>query len=157
KASANNTQRLLLRLRKDDAQATEPPLLLLQYQIYRDFLANFQRLQANLTPREVGPDDMPAELRQKFVSPHGLFLIRISPAVDIWELEGAQRFVSELRGVDPDVTGTPIITYETIMLMEHSYPRATLYAIVLVALVSFVMLRRLHETLLTLVPLGLGL
>jgi hopanoid biosynthesis associated RND transporter like protein HpnN len=157
-ASVRNIERLILRLRQSEPEATTPPLSLLQYQIYRDFLLNFQRLQSNLNPREVGLRDMPAELRQKFVSQAGgLFLIRINPAVDIWELEGARRFVEELRRVDPDVTGTPVITYETIMLMERSYRQATVYAIVLVAVVSFLLLRRVRETLLSLVPLGLGL
>ena len=86
------------------------------------------------------------------MSPDGLFLIRISPAVDIWELDGARRFVGELRTVDSDVTGTPVITYESIMLMERSYRQATLYAIILVAGVSFLVLRRIRETIFTLVP-----
>src|SRR5204863_8768563 len=125
--------------------------------IYRDFLLNFQRLQGNLNPSEIGQKDMPAELRDKFVSPSGLFLLRINPAVDIWELDGARRFVNELRQVDNDVTGTPVITYETIMLMERSYRQATVYAVIFVAGISFVLLRRVHEPLLSLVPLGLRL
>jgi len=155
-ATVRNLQGLILRLRQSDPAVTVPPLALLQYQVYRDFLINFQRLQGNLTPREVGLQDLPAELREKFVSPSGLFLIRINPAVDIWELEGARRFVAELRTVDAEVTGTPVITYETIMLMERSYRQATVYAIVLVALVSFLLLRHLQETIIALVPLGLG-
>jgi hypothetical protein len=156
-ATLTNVQRLILRLRQSDPEVMAPPLSLLQYQVYRDFLGNFQRLQANLNPRDVGLEDLPAELRHKFVSPSGLFLIRINPAVDIWELNGARRFVQELRTVDPDITGTPVITYETIMLMERSYRQATVYAVILVALVSYFLLRRVLETLLSLVPLGLGL
>jgi len=156
-ATVNSVQRLILRLRQSNPEVTAPPLSLLQYQVYRDFLGNFQRLQANLNPRDVGLEDLPAELRQKFVSPSGLFLIRINPAVDIWELNGARKFVQELRTVDPDITGTPVITYETIMLMERSYRQATVYAVILVAAVSFFLLRRVLETLLSLVPLGLGL
>ncbi len=155
--TVRNIQRLILRLRQNEPEASAPPLALLQHQIYRDFLGNFQRLQGNLNPREVGLEALPAELRQKFVSPNGLFLLRMNPAVDIWELDGARRFVQELRTVDPDVTGTPVITYETIMLMERSYRQATLYAIAVVAGVSFLLLRRVRETLLSLVPLGLGL
>jgi uncharacterized protein len=156
-ATVGNVRALIVRLRQSDPESMAPPLSLLQYQVYRDFLTNFQRLQANLNPRTVGLDDMPAELREKFVSPSGLFLIRISPAVDIWEYEGARRFVQELRQVDPDVTGTPVITYESILLMERSYVQATIYAIVLIAIVSFLLLRSVQDTVLSLVPLGLGL
>ena len=157
RATVDGLQRLILKLRQSAPDAISPPLSLLQYQVYRDFLVNFQRLQANLNPREVGLEDLPAELRDKFVSRDGMFLLRMNPAVDIWELEGARLFVSQLRTVDPDVTGTPVITYETILLMERSYQQATAYAIVLVAIVSFVLLRRVRETLLSMVPLALGL
>src|SRR5262249_21753810 len=55
------------------------------------------------------------------------------------------------------VTGTPIITYEAIRLMERSYQQGTLYAVVLVSAVLALSIRRARETLLALLPLGLGL
>lgn len=148
---------LLRKLRQSDREAAEPPLTLLQQQLYRDFLRSFQRLQANLTPRRVDFQDLPAEIRHKFVSDRGRFLMQIHPAVDIWDREGASRFVEELRRTDPDVTGTPVITFEAIRLMERAYKQGTLYAIALVVIMTWVAIRRLRETLLALLPLGLGL
>src|SRR5207247_1041610 len=78
-------------------------------------------------------------------------------AVDIWDREGALRFVTELRSVDPEVTGTPIITFEAIRFMERSYQYGTVYAIVLVSFVTALMLRRPREILLALLPLALGM
>ena len=83
--------------------------------------------------------------------------MQIHPAVNIWDRAGAERFVSDLRTVDPEVTGTPVITYEAIRLMERAYKQGTLYAIVVVSGLTFVMLRRVRETLLALLPLALGL
>jgi hypothetical protein len=97
----------------------------LQTQVYRDFGEKLQRLQANLRPRPVGVADVPAELRRKFISEQGSFLLRIHPAVDVWERDGADRFVGDLRTVDRDVTGTPVITHEVIGLMEHAYQQAS--------------------------------
>ena len=114
-------------------------------------------MQANLTPKEVGLSSIPAELKRKFVSDRGGFLLQIHPRVDIWEREGASRFVRDLRGIDPEVTGTPIITYEAITLMERAYKQGTLYAVLLVTGVTLVMLRRVRETALALLPLALGL
>jgi predicted RND superfamily exporter protein len=149
--------RLIIKLRQTDRAATEPPLAHFQLQLYRDFVQSFQRLQANVHPGPVGLDQLPAEIRRKFVSDRGRFLLQIHPAVDIWDREGATRFVSELRSVDPDVTGTPVITYEAIRLMERAYWQGTMYAIVLVSVVTAVILRRLRETVLALLPLGLGI
>jgi hypothetical protein len=148
---------LAIKLRQSDHDVAEASLTLLQRQVYRDFVNSFQRLQANLAPRQVGLQDLPPEISRKFVSPRGRFLLQIHPAVDIWDRDGAQRFVTELRSVDADVTGTPVITYEAIRLMERAYKQGTAYAVGLVSLITFVMLRRVRETLLALLPLALGL
>jgi len=149
--------RLIRKLRQMEPETSEPLLDNLQRQVYRDFLQKFQRLQGNLHPTPIGIDDVPPELRRKFISDRGHFLLQIHPAVDIWERDGARRFVAELRAVDAGVTGTPIITYEVIALMERAYTQGTLYAIVLVSGFAFAMLRRLRETGLALLPLALGL
>src|SRR5439155_254204 len=91
---------LVLRLRTGDREANEAGLGLLQQQLYRDFLRSFQRFQANLAPKQVGLEDLPVEMRRKFVSQHGKFLIQIHPAVNIWDREGAERFVGDLRSVE---------------------------------------------------------
>jgi hopanoid biosynthesis associated RND transporter like protein HpnN len=149
--------RLLIRLRQTDREVSEPALTHLQNQIYNDFVRNFRRLQANVSPRQIGLADVPPELRRKFISDRGRFLLQIHPAVDIWDREGALRFVTELRGVDPAVTGTPIITFEAIHFMERAYREGTVYAILLVSLITALTLRRVRETLLALLPLGLGM
>ncbi len=148
---------LVLRLRTGDREANEAGLGLLQQQLYRDFLRSFQRFQANLAPKQVGLEDLPVEMRRKFVSQHGKFLIQIHPAVNIWDREGAERFVGDLRSVEAAVTGTPVITYEAIRLMERASRQGTIYAIVLVVIVTALTIRRWRETLLALLPLLLGL
>ena len=149
--------RLIRKIRQTDVQVSEPALTHLQNQLYRDFVKSFQRLQDNLVPRQIGLADVPPELRAKFVSDTGRFLLQIHPAVDIWDRDGARRFVSDLRATDPDVTGTPIITFEALRLMERAYQQGTIYAIVLVTLATALTLRRFRETVLALLPLGLGL
>src|SRR5207248_1276625 len=148
---------LVVRLRQTDRAVSEPALAFLQRQVYRDFVTSFQRLQANLNPRMVGLADVPPEIRRKFISDRGHFLLQIHPAVDIWDRDGATRFVNDVRTVDPEVTGTPVITHEAIRLMERAYKQGTVYAIVLVSVLTFLMLRGIRETLLALSPLALGM
>ena len=154
---AEDIGRLVIKLRQTDRASVEASLALLQRQVYRDFVTSFQRLQNNLHPRLIGLADVPPEIRRKFISDRGRFLLQIHPAVNIWDRDGAARFVADLRSVDPDVTGTPIITYEAIRLMERAYKQGTLYAIILVSGLTAIMLRRVRETLLALSPLALGL
>jgi hopanoid biosynthesis associated RND transporter like protein HpnN len=155
--TAQDIGRLVIKVRQSDPDTATAALTLLQRQVYRDFVTSFQRLQSNLNPRLVGLTDVPPEIRRKFISDQGRFLLQIHPAVDIWDRDGAGRFVADLRAVDPQVTGTPIITHEAILLMERAYKQGTVYAIVLVSGLTFLMLRRVRETLLALLPLGLGL
>ena len=147
-------QRLLERSKRDSAEAA---LNYLQAQLYRDFVGKFYGLQRNLNPTTITIKDVPDELRRKFVGENGRFLIQVHPKIDIWEKAGAAQFVRELRTVDPDVTGPPIITYEATLLMERAYLTGTAYAFVLVGGLSFLMIRRARESLLALVPMALGL
>jgi uncharacterized protein len=156
-AVRDDLAQLTIKLRRAAPDAREPALTHLQRQVYNDFLTNFQRLQANLSPRRVGIADVPAEIKKKFISDQGRFLMQIHPAVDIWDRAGAEKFVTELRSVDAEVTGTPIITYEAIRLMERAYKQGTLYAVLLVTTITFLMLRRVRETTLALLPLALGM
>jgi hopanoid biosynthesis associated RND transporter like protein HpnN len=149
--------RLVRKVRQNDRDIVESALTALQQQLYRDFVRSFQRLQANLTPKRVGLDQVPPELRDRYYSSQGLFLLQVHPSVNIWDREGARAFVSDLRSVDTEVTGTPVITYEAIRLMERSYQQGTVYAIVLVTIIFAVTIRRVRETALALLPLGLGM
>jgi len=157
KQVAEDIGRLVVKIRQSDPQISGPTLTHLQNQIYRDFVRSFQRLQDNLTPKPIGLADVPQELRAKFISASGRFLLQIHPGVDIWDRAGSERFISDLRSVDPSVTGTPVITYEALHLMERAYRQGTVYAILLVSLVTALTLRRGRETILALLPLGLGL
>jgi len=156
-ALRDDIAQLVAKLRRTDRSASEPALTLLQRQVYRDFVTSFQRLQSNLSPRMVGLNDVPPEIKRKFISDRGQFLLQIHPAVNIWDRDGAERFVGQLRSVDPDITGTPVITYEAIRLMERAYKQGTVYAVILVTLLTALTLRRVRETVLALLPLALGM
>jgi hypothetical protein len=147
---------VLRQLRTEDPVRALAGLTLYQTRVVRDFGEKLRLLQRNLEHRSVTFDDVPAELRRKFISESGRFLLQIHPKVDVWDRDGAIRFVHELRSVDADVTGTPVISYESIRRMEDAYRRGALYAFVLVAIISWIMIRRVRETMLALTPLVLG-
>jgi hypothetical protein len=127
-----------------------------QASLQSDFAAKLRRLQENLAPRPVTVGALPEELKRKFLGTTGLFLMKIYPAIDTWDRDGAGEFVSQLRSVDPAVTGAPVTSYEATRLMEAAYFHGTLYALALATGLAYVMLRRARETLLALTPLALG-
>jgi hopanoid biosynthesis associated RND transporter like protein HpnN len=141
-----------------DAGGADLPARLarLQATLGADFGEKLRRLQDNLSPSPVSMAELPDELKRKFVGRTGQFLMRVSPAIDTWDQAGAREFVTQLRTVDPAVTGPPVISYEASRLMEAAYFWGTLYAFALVVVLTASVLRRVRETLLVLVPVVLG-
>jgi hopanoid biosynthesis associated RND transporter like protein HpnN len=137
-------------------EADASRLQALQIELYRDFVDKLRRFQKSLDPQPVLPGELPPELRDRYVGKSGRYLLRIHPGVDIWSAEGARRFVTQLREVDPDVTGPPVTSFEAIRFIERGYLEGTLYAIVLVTVITAAILRSLRGTLLALAPVGLG-
>ncbi|HSF03941.1 MAG TPA: MMPL family transporter, partial [Solirubrobacterales bacterium] len=129
----------------------------LQTELARDFADKLRGFQQGLDPAPITPDDLPAGLRQRYVGTDGRLLIRIHPAVDIWEHAGAERFIGDIRSVDPDVTGPPVSAFESIRLIRRGFFEGTLYALVLVAVITGVVLRSVRGIALTLAPLLLGI
>src|SRR5215468_3966975 len=157
KTLRKETAALIQTLKTAERDVAEPALTHLQAQLYRDFTSKFFDLQRNLNPRPIVLADVPDEIHRKFIGKRGDFLLQVQPKVDIWEREGARTFVRELRSVDPAVTGAPIITYEAIGFMERAYYQGTIYAFVVVSILSYLMIRRVRETFLALLPLVLAL
>ncbi len=129
----------------------------LQRELALDFERQLHRLQANLDARAIGPADVPPAIRRRHVGVSGRFMMRIQPAIDVWQHAGSERFVGELRTVDPEVTGAPVITAESIRLMKRGYLEGTLYAMIGVLALTALMFRHVRDTLAALLPLSLGL
>jgi hypothetical protein len=155
-AAQREVEGLLGRLQTGHRAAMAAALEELQSQVHRDFVEKFAFLQRNLEPRPIEVADLPDELRHRFVGRSGRLLLEIHPRIDIWTRAGAEGFVSELRSVDRDVTGQPVIAFESIKLMETAYRQGTLYAFALVAVLAVLMIRRPDEAAMALVPLVLG-
>ena len=128
----------------------------LQGELYGDFKSRLERFQNSLDPEPVRAGEAPPELRGRYIGRSGRYLLRIHPAVDIWQEAGARRFIEDLRAVDPDVTGPPVTNYEATHLIERGYFEGTPYALLLVAAISLALLRSVRGTALALAPVGLG-
>ncbi len=147
---------LLRVLASADAGRVASALAPYQASLVRDFSDTLHFLQRNVNPRPVTFADVPPAIRRKFISDTGQFLLQIHPKVDIWDRAGATQFVSDVRSVDAEVTGTPVISYESIRRMEAAYRQGAVYAFIVVGLITALMIRRLRETALALTPLALG-
>jgi hopanoid biosynthesis associated RND transporter like protein HpnN len=130
-----------------------------QEALFLDFQDKWSLLRNNLNPP--GPitfADVPPQLKERFVSADGTkFLLQIYPKKNVWEGEAQAEFIQQLRQIDPDVTGSPVIGYESIRAMKEGYIEGGFYALVAILVVTFFSLRRVADALLAMLPLGLGI
>jgi uncharacterized protein len=100
--------------------------------------------------------DLPPEVRDRFVSPQGTFFIRVFSSEDIWDPAPLGKFVNDLRRVDPDVTGDPVMLY----VFTHAFRNACVWAagvgLALITVMLWVVFRSLKLSLLALLPLFVG-
>jgi len=119
-------------------------------------LGQFQALLYAADSEPVTLDDLPSELRSRFVSPRGKWLVQVYPKDQIWDIQPLSRFVADVRSVDMDVTGTPLQNYEASRQIMDSYQTAAIYALAIICLVLLIgFLGRDHAMLATLLPLVL--
>ena len=153
---AQATSALLARLAARDRHAVEVALADYQQQLAADFAGQWRRLQEVVRPAPLTLVDLPEELRRKFIGKSGHLLLQIYSRVDLWDRSSQARFVEELRTVDADVTGQPVVGYESMRLIERSFRLGVAYAFALVAGIALFMIRRVRETAFAMVPLILG-
>jgi hopanoid biosynthesis associated RND transporter like protein HpnN len=113
------------------------------------FTASAQAERVDLT-------SLPPEILNRFVSGEKTYAVYAFPSVNIWEREPLEKFVSELRSVDADVTGPPIMFYEILSLVRNSYFKAAGLAALAIFLVFLVDFKSLRYSILAFLPLILG-
>jgi predicted RND superfamily exporter protein len=100
--------------------------------------------------------DLPQNVRERFISPEGQYLIRIFPSQDIWNPKPLGQFVRDLRGVNPDVVGDPVLLYVFTLAFRNACLWAAGVSLIGIALLVSFLLRSLWLTILALIPLIVG-
>ncbi len=124
--------------------------------LFVDYRSKIGDLRKNANPSPVKLDKLPKEMRERFISNKGRFLISIFPAVDIWDLAQREHFLSQLRQVDSDVVGNAVHMFESSRLMKEGYINGGIYA--MAAIIIFVLLtfKRLKTTVFIFLPVVVG-
>ena len=114
------------------------------------------------TALQAGPvtlDDLPATLRDQWLTEDGRTQLMVRPVGGTTDNEALARFADAVRGVEPAATGTPVIITEAGRTVLAAFTQATGIAALSVLVLLAVVLRRPGEVLLIFAPLlvaGLG-
>ena len=120
-----------------------------QYQMSYALLSQFQAIAAASNPDPVSVGDLPPELKDHFVSPQGRWLLQVYPKDQVWDMEPLEKFVTDIRTVDPEVTGTPLQNFEAARQIKRSYEISAIYAlsaIVIILILDFSQKKNLFWT-----------
>jgi hopanoid biosynthesis associated RND transporter like protein HpnN len=127
-----------------------------QAQLRDDLTDKLALLQHNLQAEPITSEDLPSELRSRYIGKTGKFRLFVFPAEDIWELPALGRFVQDLTTADTDALGAPVTNYAYIRAITMGYEKAGIYALSGILFLTFCMFRGVIPTMLALVPLLVG-
>ncbi|MEM9399576.1 MAG: MMPL family transporter [Verrucomicrobiota bacterium] len=102
-------------------------------------------------------EDLPEELKRRYISPNKKILLEVVPKENIWEREPNERFVKDLKSIDPNATGTPVQSYVYIKTLKDSYVIAALWALLAIVVLVGLHFRKISSVFITLLPLGVGI
>jgi uncharacterized protein len=100
--------------------------------------------------------DLPASVRQRFISPQGTYLLRVFPSEDTWNFGPLKRFVKSLWSVDPNAVGDPVLLYTFTLGFRNAILRAAGLALLAIVVMLIILFRSLKMAMVALIPLLVG-
>lgn len=148
----------LLRQRILAGNENEAAQVLSAYQraLFRDIRETFHALQNQDSSASLKADDLPKAIRSRFIGITGKYLLHVYPRSNVWERENQRQFVTELRQVDPNATGTPVQLFEYTTLLKNSYQEAAMYSLLAIAIMVLIHFHAPLCVILALIPVGIG-
>ncbi len=114
---------------------------------------NFRMIEASLHPQTVTRANLPADLVRQWTAPNGLVRTEILPKAGANDSAAVKRFASAVLSVEPNATGQAIEIYEWGRTVTSAFIQAGVLAICSIAVLLWLVLRRIRDVLVTLIPL----
>jgi hopanoid biosynthesis associated RND transporter like protein HpnN len=121
------------------------------------FLPNtLSRLRAALAARPVTIADVPASIARDWRLPDGRARVQVLAKPSARNAEGLEAFAAQVRTLAPDAVGSAVTIAGTAATIVGAFRSAALLAVVAIAAILALVLRRVMDVGLVLLPLGLS-
>ncbi len=110
-------------------------------------------LQASLSSEPFTRDELPEDLLQRWLSKEGDYRLQVFPEEDISDNDALKRFVGEVRTISDGATAGPVFILEAGTAIIGSFKQAFISAIILIALLLFLVFRNIRDPIFVLFPL----
>jgi uncharacterized protein len=131
-------------------------LQLYEHRFFGDLNDKWDLMRANTTSRPPTIQDLPQAVRERFISPHETYLMRVFPSQDIWNFPPLHQFVKNLWSVDPNAVGDPVLLYTFTLGFRNACLWAAGIALAVITVMLLFLFRSLKMTLLAMLPLWVG-
>ncbi|MBV8889762.1 MAG: MMPL family transporter [Alphaproteobacteria bacterium] len=115
--------------------------------------ADLVRLRNMLRPERVTVAAFPKDLASDWVAPDGRARVEVLPQGDPNDTATLRRFANAVLAAAPQATGMPISLVQSQKTVIWAFVEAGIYALLAIAAILWITLRRLADVLMTLVPL----
>ena len=113
-------------------------------------------LHQSLEAKKTGLDQIPERLRHDWISSDGQARIEVAPKGNPNDNEFMTQFAEAVTKVAPDATGEPIAVQASGKTVIRAFIEAGIWALLSISILLYIVLRRIGDVLLTLVPLLLA-
>jgi hopanoid biosynthesis associated RND transporter like protein HpnN len=124
--------------------------------VVADLAEDLHRLRDVATPSPIRLEDLPPDLRERYVGKSGQWLLRVFARDCLWDFEPLEHFTRRIQEIDPAATGKPFSTVEGLKAMKNGLERAGGYALVVIVVVLALDFRNPRHVLIALTPLAMG-
>lgn len=101
-------------------------------------------------------EDLPENLRMRYVTPDGHYKLSISAERNIWEKEHLEEFLNDTNKVAPEMIGHPVVQEHILEAFNRAFERTPWFTLLGVLSVMAIYLRNLKSVALALLPTATG-
>lgn len=117
---------------------------------------NLESIKQSLSADTVSIESITDDLRRDWVTANGQFLIQVYPKGNARDHKILVAFTDAVRQIAPDATGAPISIQESARTISNAFIHAGIYALLSIACLSFIILRRWRDVVVLMTPLLLA-
>jgi uncharacterized protein len=110
-------------------------------------------LRSSLKPEPISRETIPADIARDWVAPDGRARVEILPSGDPNNTETVRQFVTAVLAIEPAASGSAVELFEAGNTVVRAFVEAGAFALIAIAALLLIVLRRVSDVLMTLVPL----
>lgn len=151
--ASSDVARQLARLLDQAAESDDAFLQRLDRVLLSTLPLRLDALKSALTAGPLTVDTLPEDIRRDWIAADGSARLLVIPAGDSNDNAVLERFVGAVRAVAPQANGPAVQIYEAGAAVSRAFRIATILAMASMAVLLIVILRRIVDVLMVLVPL----